>query len=145
MSSKRNKNWLQVGNFLLGKEKNSKGEFVCVKSLVQDWSIRWREDSMMYGQMLNLMKNEGAHEYLYCLLAMMYITTTHPHDIASYANKKGIPFMNGIAKLIKEEAEYEMSLMSQDESMTDEEALKEVGDMEEIKQTLEQMEKGEDV
>jgi len=120
MGSKKSK-WLQVGNFLLGTEKNSKGDFVVCKAVSGIWSIRWRNDTLMYGSMLGLMREKNAHEYLHTLLTLMYVASTYPHDLVALSTKNEMPLINGFAELIGKQNEYEQSLKP---SISDEEDAK---------------------
>lgn len=108
--SRKKKEWLQIGNFLLGHEKNSKGDFVVCKAVSGIWSVRWRNDTLMYGSMLGLMSEKNAHEYLHALLTLMYVATTYPHDMVSLATRNEMPFIQGFAQLIGEQNDYEQSL-----------------------------------
>ena len=140
---KDEKKWLQVGNFLLGVDSNAHGSYVVLKSVAQNWSVRWREDTLMFGMMMNVMRqsaeNDGACEYLHSLAAIMFATTTYLHDLVAASTLKTMPFCEGVAKLLKEQQEFEESIAGkpQEASGAEEEAaLREVGEMEAIKEAL---------
>ena len=147
MSKKNEEKWLQVGNFLLGVDKNAHGSYVVLKSVSQAWSIRWREDTMMFAMMLNLMKrasgDDNAKEYLHSLVTMMFITTTYLHDLVALSTKQEMPFCEGIAKLLKEQNDYEESLEKKPTDEENDAALKEVGQMTEIENELKKLDEDE--
>ena len=112
MGKKKDENkWMQIGNYLLGIDTNAHGSYLVLKSVAQNWSIRWREDTMMFASMLNVMKvaveNENAKEYLHSLITVMFVATTYMHDLVALATKQEMPFCEGVAKLLKEQQDYE--------------------------------------
>lgn len=136
---------MQVGNFLLGVDKNAHGSYVVLKSVAQNWSVRWRDDTMMFAMMLNLMKravdDANTREYLHTLVTTMFITTSYLHDLLALANKQQMPFCEGVARLLKEQNDYEESLKKEKPTPEqEEEALKEVAEMQEIQDKLEKLE-----
>lgn len=140
---KDEKKWLQVGNFLLGVDTNAHGSYVVLKSVAQNWSVRWREDTLMFGMMMNVMtqaaENDGAREYLHSLAAIMFAATTYLHDLVAASTMKTMPFCEGVAKLLKEQQEYEERVVQKPEPTGADEAaaLQEVGEMTDIQETLE--------
>lgn len=140
---KDEKKWLQVGNFLLGVDTNAHGSYVVLKSVAQNWSVRWREDTLMFGMMMNVMtqaaENDGAREYLHSLAAIMFAATTYLHDLVAASTMKTMPFCEGVAKLLKEQQEYEERVAQKPEPTEVDEAaaLQEVGEMTDIQETLE--------
>ena len=144
MAKKKNEDkWLQLGNFLLGVDKNAHGSYVVLKSVSQNWSVRWRDDTMMFAMMLNIMKraaeDDNVKEYLHSLITMMFITTTYLHDLVALSTKQEMPFCEGIAKLLKEQNDYEQSLEKKPTDEEDEAALKEVAEMREVEEELEKL------
>lgn len=144
---KEEEKWLQVGNFLLVVDTNQHGSYVVLKSVAQNWSIRWRDDTMMFAMMLNVMKraasNESVKEYLHSLITMMFVATSYLHDLAALSTKTEMPFCEGVARLLKEQNDYEESLAKKPTKKEEKEALKEVGDMQEIQEELEKLDKEE--
>ena len=138
---------MQIGNFLLGIDKNAHGAYVVLKSVAQNWSIRWREDTMMFAMMTNTMtramEDDNVKEYLHSLITMMFITTTYLHDLVALATKQQMPFCEGIAKLLKDQTDYEESLDKKPTDEEDEKALEEVGRMQQIQEELEKLEEEE--
>ena len=138
---------MQIGNFLLGIDKNAHGAYVVLKSVAQNWSIRWREDTMMFAMMTNTMtramEDDNVKEYLHSLITMMFITTTYLHDLVALATKQQMPFCEGIAKLLKEQTDYEESLDKKPTEEEDAKALEEVGRMQQIQEELEKLEEEE--
>ena len=144
MAKKKNDDkWLQVGNFLLGVDKNAHGQYVVLKAVSGQWSVRWRDDSLMFAMMLNLMKraaeDDNVKEYLHSLITVMFITTTYLHDLVALSTKQEMPFCEGIAKLLKEQNDYEQSFEKKPTDEEDKKALEEVGQMTEIQEELEKL------
>jgi hypothetical protein len=143
MSKKAKKEWLHVGNFLLGVEKHSMGSRVICKSQAGNWQISWRDDTMMFQLMINLMKNENSHEYLHALVAIMFTVTTYPHDLVSVSERGTMPVMEGIAALIADQTKYELSLKPEATQEENDKALEEVGEMTEIQEELENLDEAD--
>lgn len=141
MSKKAKKEWLHVGNFLLGVEKHSLGSRVVCKSQAGNWQISWRDDTMMFQLMINLMKNPNSHEYLHAMVAIMFTVTTYPHDLVSVSERGTMPVLEGIAGLIAEQAKYELSLKPEATQEENDKALGEVAEMAEVKEELEKLDK----
>lgn len=142
MSNKQNQKktkWIQISNFLLGYEKNSLGQVLCVRAVSGQWSIRWGEDTYVYAVLTRLMGDEKCHKYIEALLSLFFAATNYAHDFASVANQNGTPFMNGFTKLMNEQTEYEVSLHDKATEEQNDEALKEVGEMQEIMDELEKL------
>ena len=143
MGKKVKKEWLHVGNFLLGVEKHSLGSRVVCKSQAGNWQISWRDDTMMFQLMINLMKNENSHEYLHALVAIMFTVTTYPHDLVSVSERGTMPVMEGIAGLIAEQTNYELSLKPEATQEENDKALAEVVEMTEIQEELEKLDEAD--
>lgn len=143
MAKKNDDKWLQMGNFLLGVEKNAHGQYVVLKSVVGNWKITWRDDTLMFAMMLNIMKRAvddvNVREYLHSLVTVMFITTTYMHDLVALSTKQQMPFCEGIARLLKEQNDYEESLKEKPTEEEDKKALEEVGQMTEIESELERL------
>lgn len=143
---KKNEKWLRVGNFLLGVERNRIGRFVVCKSASGLWSVRWREDSLMFHAMLNVMTaaadNDGAREYLHSLVSMMFMATCYTHDLVSLSTRQQMPFCEGFAMLLKEQNDYELSLRGEVPAEADKAALDEVVRMREVEEELEALDDG---
>lgn len=143
MGKKVKKEWLHVGNFLLGVEKHSMGSRVVCKSQAGNWQISWRDDTMMFQLMISLMKNENSYEYLHALVAIMFTVTTYPHDLVSVSERGTMPVMEGIAALIADQTKYELSLKPEATQEENDKALEEVGEMTEIQEELENLDKAD--
>ena len=144
MSNKKNDKWMQVGNFQLGIEKSRDFSFVVCRSVAKNWSVRWREDTIMFAMMTNIMTradDENVKEYLHSLITVMFISTGYLHDLVALATKQEMPFCEGVAKLLKEQNDYEESLKEPSSDEEDEKALKEVVGMQEIQDELEKLDK----
>ncbi len=148
MAKKSNENkWLQIGNFLLGVDKNTHGSYVVLKTVSGQWSVRWKDDCLMFAMMLNLMAkatdDNNVKEYLHSLITVMFITTTYMHDLVALSTKQQMPFCEGIAKLLKEQTDYENSLDEKPTAEEDAKALAEVGEMTEIQEELEKLDEAD--
>ena len=139
MAKKNGKKWTQVGNYLLGIEKNATGGFVVCKTLSCNWSVRWREDTLMYGMMLNLIETEAAREYLHSLVTLMFVASTYPHDLVALTEKGEMPLMQGVIELVNEQAKYEASLRPQPTEEENQETIAELKQMAEIEKELNDM------
>lgn len=140
LKKKKETKWTQVGNFQLGIEKNQNGVYLVCKAVSGIWSIRWRDDTLMFGIMFNLMQTEGSHEYLHTLITLQYTATTYPHDMVALIEKGDYPLMKGFAKLVKEQNEFEISVKGQPTEEEHEEALKNVREMTELAEEMSEME-----
>ena len=147
MSKKTEKKWLQVGNFLLGIEKSATGGCLVCKAVANNWQVRWREDTMMFAMMMNLIReggeNENIREYIHSLITVFFTVTTYPHDLVSLSKRQTMPFMEGVVKLVHEQNDYEQSVSGEAAPTPEQEeaALKEVAETEEVKEELEKLDK----
>ena len=145
MTKKKEDKWMQIGNFLLGVDKNAHGSYVVLKSVIQNWSVRWREDTMMFATMLNIMKqaaeNENVKEYLHSLITLMFAATTYMHDLVAVSTKQEMPLCEGFAKLMKEQNDYELSLLDKPTDEQNEASLNEEAEMREVEEELEKLDK----
>ena len=143
MAKKKENKWLQVGNFLLGVESNIHGKYVVLKTVSGNFTIRWRDDTMMFAMMLNIMKRASGdgnvREYLHSLITVMFVSTTYMHDLIALATKGEMPFCEGVARLIKEQSDYEESLAAKPTDEQDGEALDEVVRMQEVSDELDRL------
>ena len=147
MGKKIENKWLQVGNFLLGIEKSATGRCLVCKAVANNWQIRWREDTMMFAMMMNLIKegveSENVREYIHSLITVFFSVTTYPHDLVSLSKRQTMPFREGVVKLVHEQNEYEQSVSGEAAPTPEQEeaALKEVAETEEVKEELEKLDK----
>ena len=147
MGKKIENKWLQVGNFLLGIEKSATGRCLVCKAVANNWQIRWREDTMMFAMMMNLIKegveSENVREYIHSLITVFFSVTTYPHDLVSLSKRQTMPFMEGVVKLVHDQNEYEQSVSGEAAPTPEQEeaALNEVAETEEVKEELEKLDK----
>lgn len=135
MSKKSNK-WVQISNFLLGIENAASGNRLVVKSVSGDWRLMWEEGTMMYAVLLNFIRDEKTHDYVHALLTLFFAATNYPHDMVALVETQKTPFINGFTKLLNEQTDFEVSVSKKNTPEEDDAALKEVGEMEEIKEML---------
>lgn len=135
--------WLQFGNFMMGVDSNKDYSSVVLKSVAGNWRVMWREDTLMYSMMLNAMRHavydDNVREYLHSLCTVMFVSTTYLHDLVALSTKHQMPFCEGVAKLLKEQTDYESSLQKKPTEEEDAEALRDVGEMQEISEELEKL------
>lgn len=142
MSNKKNQNnekWLQIGNFLLGHEKNSNGQVLCVRAVSGQWSIRWGEDTYVYAVVTRLMGDKNCHSYIEALLTLYFSATMYAHDFVALCEKHETPFINGFCELMNRQTEYEVSLKEAASAEDDEKALAEVVRMQQTVDELERL------
>lgn len=144
MGKKNEEKWIQVGNYQVGIEKSSTGSMLVCRSLSCNWSVRWRDDTMMFGLMLSIARNEGAREYLHSLITTMFAVTTYPHDLVALSEKNEMPFMSGVIELIHRQSEYEASLRPQPTEEENEKSVEEMRRMAEIESRLADINEEED-
>lgn len=136
--------WLQISNYLLGKEKNSLGEVLCVRAVSGQWSIRWGEDTMVYAVITRCMADRNCWPYIEALLTLFFAATNYAHDFAALAEGHGTPFMNGFTDLINKQTELELSFRKEPTKEEDDEALNEVVEMQDIQDELEKLDEEND-
>lgn len=136
MTKKNEEKWIQVGNYQIGIEKSSVGNMLVCRSIAKNWSVRWRDDTMMFGMMLSIARNEGAREYLHSLITAMYAVTTYPHDLVALSEKNEMPVMTGLIELIHNQSEYESSLRPQPTEEEEKQSLEEMKRMAEVESEL---------
>lgn len=141
---KNEQKWISVGNYEVGIEKSAKGTMLVCRSIACNWSVRWRDDTMMFGLMLSLARNENAREYLHSLITAMFATTTYPHDLVAVTEKNDMPFMTGLIELIHKQNEYEASLKPQPTEEEEKESLEEMRRMVEMESEMAEMMKEEE-
>lgn len=131
------KKWIQISNFLIGIEENSKGHWLVIKTVSDEWSIRYHEGSIMYGIIGNLALDEKCHKYLEAFITMLYTASCYPHDMVAVIHKQELPVINGFCKLIAEQSQYEASIAEKPTAEEDEAMLNEVAEMEEMQKIAE--------
>lgn len=137
--------WYQLEGFMLGVEKNAKGYYLVCRNVAQNWSVRWRDDTMMFGLMKSLMENENAVEYIHSLLTVMYISTTYPHDLVASLKEGKMPFMKGFAKLVANQNKLELKYKPQPTEEEDAKELSRMKDLSEIEEEMKSVNEGSDV
>lgn len=143
MSKKSEDKWIHVGSYELGIEKNSIGSVLVCRSIAKNWSVRWRDDTMMFGMMLSIARNENAREYLHSLLTVMFVVTTYPHDLVALTEKNEMPFMQGVADLLHNQNEYESSMRPQPTEEENQQAIEEMRRIAEVESELAEIVKEE--
>lgn len=143
MSKKNEKKWTQIGGFLFGIEKTASDNRMVVKNTMNNWRLMWSDDTMMFGIIISLLRNENAHEYLHSLMTIMYVVTTYPHDLVALMEKSDTPFMKGVADLIDKQNDYEQSLRPQPTEEENAKAIDEMKRMAEMAQEAMEVEKEE--
>lgn len=127
---------MQIGNYLVGTEEYEDGREVFVTSVSGDWRVSYGEGTLMFGVLNTMMGDKDTHKYLEALFTFQYIATTYPHDMVSVVERQTLPVINGFTELVSEQYAFEASLQPTPTEEEDAEALKEVVEMEEIKEQL---------
>jgi len=126
----------QVGNYLLEVLEDGDFDFIECRSVIGDWSVRWRGDNIMFTLMYSLMQNKDAEEYLRALFTMMYVATSYTHDLVAIVEKQDLPLINGFCALVNEQSDFEASVAKKATVEEDEEALNNAVVMEELKEEI---------
>lgn len=142
--NQKNEKWVRVGGFEVGTEKNANGGFVVCRSIAGNWSVRWRDDTLMYGMMLSIVGNEGVREYLHSLILAMFTVTTYTHDLVALANDGNMPFMQGLIELVNRQNDYEKSLKPEATEEEHAEALEDLRSLSDVTQEMLETQKEEE-
>lgn len=115
----------RVGNFVIVKESGNGMDWVSVKATSGFWTVRYREDSLMYGSLLMMAKDEVLRPYLENLVTSLYVMAQAVPDLEFYGD-----FLNAYQAL-QERRENAPATEEEDKA-----ALEEVRVMEEMKEEL---------
>lgn len=130
---------MQIGNYLVGMEEDGDSREMIVTDVAGDWSISYGEGTMMFGILNTMTGDESTRKYLEALFTFQYVATNYPHDMVSIIERQTLPVINGFAALLDEQYSFEASLQQAPTEQEDAEALKEVAQMEEIKEQLQNL------
>ena len=84
---KKEKNVLaRVGNFVIVKESGNGMDWVSVKATSGFWTVRYREDSLMYGSLLMMAKDEVLRPYLENWVTSLYVMAQSVPDLEFYGD-----------------------------------------------------------
>ena len=126
MSEKKGKNVVaRVGNFVIVKESGNGMDWVSVKATSGFWTVRYREDSLMYGSLLMMAKDEVLRPYLENWVTSLYVMAQSVPDLEFYGD-----FLNAYQAL-QERRENAPATEEEDKA-----ALEDVRVMEEMKEEL---------
>ncbi len=126
MSEKKEKNVVaRVGNFVIVKESGNGMDWVSVKAVSGNWTVRYRGDSMMYGSLLMMAKDEALRPYLENWVTSLYVMAQSVPDLEFYGD-----FLKAYQAL-QERRENAPATEEEDKA-----ALEEVRVMEEMKEEL---------
>lgn len=136
---KKEDKWTRVGSYLFGLEKAGGVNRLVLKSVSGDWRVMWDESNMMFASLGSLVSDERCHKYVEALATLFYAATNYVHDATAIIEKQETPLINGFAALIKEQADFEASLVREPSKEKDDEVLQDVVDMENIKEEIEKL------
>lgn len=139
----KGKDETRVGNYLFSIQQNSNGSWLVASTVSGLWSIRWNEGHMMYGILIGLIADVKCHAYVDALMTMIYTASSYPHDEVAIINKQELPFINGFARLIQEQADFETSVKEKATEQEDAEALEETAHLQELQDELEALDNDE--
>lgn len=141
MARNKKGKWTQIGNYLIGEEKSASGERMVIRSVSGDWRVMWETGTLMYIMIKRFVEDESTHKYIDALATLFYAATNYPHDLVAITEKQSTPFMDGFARLVNEQTDFEVSVKRKPTDEEDEKALSEVVEMQEIQDELEKLEK----
>lgn len=124
MADKKKEKWFNVDNFQVGTEKGADGERVVCRTSDGGWRITFRDDMPLFFVILQLV-DDNDKTRLSSLLTSWYWTTCMIHSADFY-----LTVMDSLAKEIEAMKHPDVS------KKADEEALEQVGKMEELKDEL---------
>lgn len=127
--SKKAKMRVRVGNFILTQEERAKGYVIVCSALSGQWRVVWGDRCMMYGIVLDMMR-EGNAETLHGLLFILFAASSHIHSTDFYVKLNGL--------IVEELSRLEEAREA--DADADEKALKQVGDIVEMENELERLE-----
>lgn len=130
---------VRIGSYVFTLQENRNGSWLVVNALSGHWSIRWRSDHMMYAVLGGLVADGKCHRYVDALMTMMYTASSYPHDEVAIVERQELPFINGFARLIQEEADFEVSVKGVATDEEDAEALAGTVELQEISDELERL------
>ena len=131
---KSKENVVRIGNYLLSYK--DEGAVLSVRSVSGSWRIEWGFDSYMYSVLTKFLSDRKTDNYVDALLTLYYACTNYPHDLVSIVTRQSTPFMDGFARMVKEQNDYEVSVAQKHTGEEDEEALAEVVRMHELEEEL---------
>lgn len=143
MAKRKGNDETRVGSYLFSIQNNSNGSWLVARTVSGLWSIRWNEGHMMYGILCGLLADERCHKYVEALMTMIYTASSYPHDEVAIINKQELPFINGFARLIQEQADFETSVKEKATEQEDAEALEETAHLQELQDELEALDNDE--
>lgn len=121
---KKEKNVIaRVGNFVIVKESGNGMDWVSVKAVSGNWTVRYREDSRMYGMLVMMSKNKALRPYLENWVTSLYLMAQSTPDLKFYEE-----FLHAYEGL------QERSKLPDATEEEDKAALEEVRTMEEMKE-----------
>jgi len=126
-----------VGSYLFSLQENSSGHWLVVRSISNDWSVRWSDAHMMFGILGGLIGNARCHKYVEALVTMIYTASSYPHDMAAVVEQQQLPFINGFCELVKQQTDLEVSFAEKPTDKEDEEALEETVHLQELQDEIE--------
>lgn len=74
----------RVGNFVITKESGNGMDWVSVKAVSGFWTVRYREDSRMYGMLVMMSKNKALEKYLENWVTALYTMAQSTPDLKFY-------------------------------------------------------------
>lgn len=102
---------LRLGNFVVSKETGNGMDWVSVKASSGFWTVRYREDSSMYGTLMMLVDNESLHPYLDGWIHALYAMAATTPDLDFYqAFYEAYAAMNARREEVYTEEEHKAAL-----------------------------------
>ncbi len=128
----KKKNILQLGNFAISKDCGGGHDWLCVKAVNGFWTLRFRDDNLMYARLKMLIEEKTLHEYLSTYITTVYLISNTTPDI---------DYFNDFFKSYSAMAERNKKLAKQATQEEDEKIINDMQTIQEIKENIATIEK----
>lgn len=71
--SKKAKKGLEIGSFVVTRDTGTEHDWVCIRAIVGNWTLRYRDDSALYGKILEMARNKEYHDLLRYFINMNFM------------------------------------------------------------------------
>lgn len=76
----------QIGNFIILREKGGNLDWIVIKAVSGVWTVRYREDSMAYALLDNLVHDDAMEKYLDAWIHAVFVMAQTFPDLDFYQN-----------------------------------------------------------
>ncbi|MBR8706943.1 hypothetical protein [Bacteroides pyogenes] len=131
----KKKDGIQVGNFIVTRDSGSEHDWIGIKAVSGFWSIRFRDDNMMFVRIRELANNKEFHEYLEAWIRVCYLISNSTPDV---------PFLDEFFKSYSALSERLRALQNPVSTEDDEKVLEEERIMNNLKEAVKEVGENED-